>query len=438
MAAAFSEFLWYDSLAARKIIGRALYTVVSIVRAARLRRVQAFQMLMRLHSFGFSRQLNDRIERDICQAHAAERQGIRTGLWETYDVTIDTAVANYRRAPITKRLKLIGTRVLVVKAAKPQERGVLVVDYSYVFPLLAGLFNISKIADKYFIVLEPSWRGACAPEIMLYTRLDSPVFVETIEPYDHRLLASLKSNLHTIPTAANHWVDYRTAPVLNGIRDIDVIMVASWSRIKRHRRFFQALAELRRRGHRLRVALVGYRHDLSAADVMNYARYYGIHNQIELFERLSQSEVHALLWRSKVHVLWSRTECANRAIIEAMLADVPVIVREGLTYGYRYPYINPQTGRFADEGTLPDAILETLDKKGAYNPRDWVLEHMTCRQATMTMEATIRARATELGERWSEGLVLRTSGLDTQRYWDPADRERFEKDYVFLESALVS
>ena len=29
-----------------------------------------------------------------------------------------------------------------------------------------------------------------------------------------------------------------------------------------------------------------------------------------------------------------------------MLCDVPVIVREGLTFGFRYPYINDATGRF--------------------------------------------------------------------------------------------
>ena len=55
----------------------------------------------------------------------------------------------------------------------------------------------------------------------------------------------------------------------------------------------------------------------------------------------------------------------QRAIIEAMMADVPVIVREGLTFGYRYPYINEHTGRFVPEGGLADAILETIDTRPA-------------------------------------------------------------------------
>ena len=157
---------------------------------------------------------------------------------------------------------------------------------------------------------------------------------------------SLESNLEVVPVAANWWVDHRSVPPPGAPRDIDVIMVAAWAGIKRHWRVFRTLAELRKRGHKLKVALVGYRYDLTRADVEALAAHFGIRDQIETFERISHEEVAALLARSKVHVLWSRRECANRAIIEAMLADVPVIVRDGLTFGYRYPYINEHTGRF--------------------------------------------------------------------------------------------
>jgi glycosyltransferase involved in cell wall biosynthesis len=327
--------------------------------------------------------------------------------------------------------------VLVVKAARPRERGVIVADYSYVFPLLVGLFDVDRIAERYFIVLEPSWRGACAPEILSYGRLNAPVFVETIEPHDRRLFAALNSNLHVVPTPANYWVDSRGVVNRPAKRDIDVIMVASWSRIKRHWRVFKALKSLRRRGHRLKIALVGYPQDLTAADILDQARYFGVSDQLELFERISRDQVNALLWRSKVHVLWSRTECANRAIIEAMLADVPVLVREGLSYGYRYPYINPQTGHFVPEHELEDRLLQVVATKDEYRPREWVLQHMSCGQSTNVLEAAIREQALKIGESWSEGLVVRTSGLDAQRYWNVSDAPRFEKDYEFLDSVMT-
>src|SRR5687768_11803312 len=390
----------------RSMAARGLYLLAHLLRVRRSYRVPAFRTLMRLHSIGFSARVEKDIERDIKRADAAERSGVSTGLWDTYDATTQSAVAAFTERSAENRLRILGARVLVVKTARPNERGVLFVDYSYVFPLLAGLFDLRAIAERYFIVLEPSWRDACSPEILAYSRLDAPVFVQTIEPHDHRLFAALRSNLQVIPIAANYWVDYRTSSITTTERrDIDVIMVASWSRIKRHWRVFKTLRRLRRQGHRLRVALVGYQQDLSRAEIENQARYFDVADQIEMFEGLSQDGVSSLLWRSKVHVLWSRTECANRAIIEAMLADVPVLVREGLTYGFHYPYINAQTGRFVREADLGQAILETVRSAKDYSPRQWVLDHMTCQQATAAVEEAVRLTAAQLGERWSEGLV---------------------------------
>ena len=101
------------------------------------------------------------------------------------------------------------------------------------------------------------------------------------------------------------------------------------------------------------------------------AEYRFLHDKLReiAYERIPQEEVAALLWRSKIHLLWSRREGANRAIIEAMLADVPVIVRDGMTFGFRYPYINDQTGRFVPEAALADAMVEMIDTRDRYSPR---------------------------------------------------------------------
>src|SRR5262249_27208144 len=142
---------------------------------------------------------------------------------------------------------------------------------------------------------EPSWADVCNPEVLLYSRIDAPVFVETIEPRDRRVLETIATNLAPVPVAANYWADYRLIePVSPARRDMDVIMVAAWAGIKRHWRFFKTIAALRRRGHKLRVALVGYRYDKTMEDIRAQAAYFGIADQVELFERLSQQEVSAL------------------------------------------------------------------------------------------------------------------------------------------------
>src|SRR5205814_6603850 len=129
-------------------------------------------------------------ERELLEATRREKRGESTGLWEAYDQVIAAAAATFRAGAKPDPLRLVGSRLLVAKPWRPGERGVLYVDYSYVFPLLAGLFDLRAIADRYHLVLEPSWSGVCTPEVLLYSRLDRPVFVETIEPRDHRVLAT--------------------------------------------------------------------------------------------------------------------------------------------------------------------------------------------------------------------------------------------------------
>jgi len=61
---------------------------------------------------------------------------------------------------------------------------------------------------------------------------------------------------------------------------------------------------------------------------------------------------------------------------------------------------------------------------------------MNCQRATAAVEASVRAAAAEYGEPWTSSLVVKTSTLDTQKYWDEADRDRFVDDYRFLEASI--
>lgn len=438
--AATREFLAHDLGPLRGPVARSAYWagLALLLSPSQDLHARAFKLLMRLHSGAFSEAVDRHVLAVIRDALAHQGGKYSRAVRTLFEQTTTDAVRTFHAAANANVSRLIGSRILVVKAARPDERGVIVVDYSYVFPLMAGLFDLPRIADRYTIVLEPSWAGACTPEILLFSQLRSPVYVETIEPRDRDLLRVLDTNLRVVPLAANWWVDPRSAPPSDGTRDIDVIMVAAWADIKRHWRVFRVLQKMRRSGHRIKVALVGYRYDRTKADIEALAEHFGIRDQVETYERISQAEVSALLARSKVHVLWSRRECANRAIVEAMLADVPVIVRDGLTFGFRYPYINEHTGRFVQEDALGDAILEMMATRDRYSPRAWVLRHMTCERATAVLEQHLRQAALAAGEPWSEGLVVKTSTLDTQQYWNPDDRARFDADYRFLEACVLS
>lgn len=427
------EHLAHDLGPVRGLVAQSLYSACKLLLSGADKR-RAFQRLAQLHRAALSPRIDREITVLLRDAVHGEKQGRVTGLGAFYDGALQESLRSAGQKPE----RLIGSRILVVKASRPRERGVLVVDYSYVFPLLTGLFDLRAIAEKYFIVLEPSWSGFCTPEILLYSQFDFPVFVESGEPRDSELIAGLASNLATIPVAANWWVDHRLmTPLPRDQRDIDIIMVAQWAAFKRHGHFFRALGRLRKRGHKPKVVLVGYPKDTTGAAIEAQARYFGVADQITLFERITPREVGNLLSRSKLHVLWSRREGINRATVEAMFADVPVILREGMNYGYRYPHVNPATGRFAREDDLDDVILEMLDNHAQYAPREWAMKNMTCQRATSIVETHVRAAAHSAGEAWSEGLVAKVSELDTQRYWHQPDRERFQSDYRFLESTIL-
>jgi hypothetical protein len=123
-------------------------------------------------------------------------------------------------------------------------------------------------------------------------------------------------------------------------------------------------------------------------------------------------------------------------VVEALFADVPIVVRQGLSYGYNYPYVNPLTGHFATEETLGDTLLHTVQAPQSYAPRDWAMANMSVQRATQILEERIGAAAVAMGERWTRGLALKTVHLESQRYWNPDDLGRFEADYAFLEGQI--
>jgi hypothetical protein len=61
---------------------------------------------------------------------------------------------------------------------------------------------------------------------------------------------------------------------------------------------------------------------------------------------------------------------------------------------------------------------------------------MTCQQATSILEEAVRKIATAAGEDWTTGLTVKTSRLETQSYWNPTDKLKFEADYAFLAEQL--
>lgn len=414
-------------------VGRTLFAAAGLTLAASFRllgsRLKAVTTVAAVHRAAYSR-LSDRVSWGTLARALHHDPSTATEYIDTFSATEGT------RRFIDEPERLLGTRILVLKSPAPNERGILVLDYSFVFPLFARLFDLEAIARRYFLVFEPSWSGYADLDILCYSKFDFPVFVQSTEPRDDGVLTRAGPHFVPVPIAANWWIDHRLIHPLPGTpKDIDVVMIASWAAFKRHHRVFHALRALRRRGHILTIALAGYPSGLHKEDILRLADYYGVADQIELHEWLSFAEVNVLYNRARVNLVWSRREGCNRAIIEGMLANLPCVMRTGFNYGFRQPYLESGAVRMCAEPELPDALLELRASAHHYQPREWVLANMSCQAATRALTAAIRPAAQRLGEAWTSDPVVKVGALNRMSYWDEPDRERFEADYAFLAAA---
>jgi glycosyltransferase involved in cell wall biosynthesis len=429
------EWLFFDSRVFRTafaiagtLVGRFLGTVG--------RRQQASVVLSALHRSGFSKTADRAAEHIIRSDWTGAPPGPNhPGL--AYIKNMEPAANT--KAFFSDPQRLLGKRMLVIKSPSENERGVLVIDYTGLLPVVARFFDFQRVCERYYVVLEPGWTGYCDPAILCAGAFPFTFFIETYEPRDLDFMRKVNGNFVIVPlSSGNSWVDYRIfRPLPDVAKTSDLIMVAAWAHYKRHARFFDAVARLRKAGRSLKVTLVGYPSGLTRQDIFETAAKYGVQDQVTIFEWLSLDDVNEQLNRSRINMLWSRKEGFNRAIIEGMFAGIPCIMREGFNYGYKYPYINKATGRFATEETLPAVISAMLDSYDQFSPRDWVMANMSCDVSTATLGASIRRHALSRGEKWTSDLKVHVSTLNSLRYWDEAsDRQRFEEDYRYLGSLL--
>ena len=425
------EYATQDSWLCRTAFGAAGYGAA--VGFGLLKRPsRQLQLLCGLHRGDFCGPVNALAMRQLRRAAAGQPPFDDTLATYIRDVPRTGGTANF----IDRPELLIGLPSIVLQSPRNGEKGVLLAHYNHIFPLLARSLDLERVSQHYYIVLEPSWRGFAELDILSYARFPFPVFVQSVEPRDTAVLTDIGAPFVPVPLCANSWVDHRVFRRIDVEKEYDLAMVAVLSAYKRHASFFAALSRLRRNGHRLRVLLLGGERQFTRAQILEQAAYYNVADQIDLVPDIPYDDVNAYINKARVHVLWSRTEGVNRAIVECMFAGLPSIVREGFNYGHRYPYINEHTGAFSTEQRLPATLLEMVEKSSHMAPREWALANLSCQRSTEILGETIASWCRTHGEPWTPRLAVKVTRLNIQKYWDDADRPRFEGDYAFLKDCL--
>jgi glycosyltransferase involved in cell wall biosynthesis len=326
--------------------------------------------------------------------------------------------------------------ITVLKNPSGSEKGALIINYSYYFPLFIRFFEVEKIAESFNIILEPSWAGFCEENILSYNLIDAPIFLQVYERRDKRFIDRLDSNIIPIEVGPSWFINHNNfIEPTSDKRDIDILMVAAWAKFKRHNAFFKALKPLISDKPDLKVVLVGYPVDMSKEQILQLATLHGIVKNIEIHEWITPQEVSELQKRSKVNVLWSKFEGNNRAIIEGMFCGTPVIMRKGHNYGEHYDFINPQTGYFADENNLKEIYTKIVTRTEELDPRQYVMQSRNCIIGTAIMSDAIKKYEMHANQPWTSDLDVKVNDLHGMAYLNK-NTANYQASYTLISSLL--
>jgi glycosyltransferase involved in cell wall biosynthesis len=314
----------------------------------------------------------------------------------------------------------LGGRVLVLKRPKPDERGVLFVMFTELLAAIAEQVDVRRLLAEYTLVLEPSWSGYCDRDLLFFTQFEEPIFVLTAERLDYDFVTRLNSNLRPVFIGSGDWVDPSIAePFLGAEKRYDIVMNAHWGHSKRHRVLFRSLKAL---DSRYRVALIGGPWEGSDLDaVEELARYFGVREQIEFFERIPYAQVMEVMAAARVSVLLSLKEGANRALPESMFCDVPVILLQEYVGGCQKNVV-PETGVIVPEADFTDALERMIRGEGSFHPRRWALQNIACVRSGEKLNEIVKSDAQQRGFPWTEDLAHHKNAPDSRYLRDEDER----------------
>jgi glycosyltransferase involved in cell wall biosynthesis len=321
--------------------------------------------------------------------------------------------------------------LVVLKAPSPatREKGVLYLQYTESLANFVALFDIEALALQYRLVLEPSTWGYQDESFLLLLGKELDVVVQAQDEPDFNFIRSLQSNLSPVRLGAGDWADPdRFSACPRESKEYDFVMVASWSPMKRHRLLFESLAAAGLRDARL--ALIGYPLDgRKRADISNMARRFGL-TGASTFESILHASVAQIVGRSRVGVMLSLREGANRGLYECLFCDVPVVLsRENR--GVNKQHINDRTGRLASDDELPDVLRSTLNDSERFTPRSWALAHTGRNNAYDILQRRLIELAQSAGEP-CERPIARIKSAPYTVYAEDIDRLALVEQYHAL------
>lgn len=318
-----------------------------------------------------------------------------------------------------------------------REKGVILVMYHEGIEALAAVFDLDVLARRWQFVLETSNWGAQDGRFLPWIGVDVDALVMAPRAQDFAFFKRLRTNLVPIRVGSGEWVDpavFIPKPVAEPFL-YDVIMVASWSPLKRHQVLFDAVATLRAKGRHLTVGLIGIPGIWTRETITTMAAERGIAEQITIHEQIPHSEVARLVARSRVSVLLSKQEGSNRAVYESLFVGTPAVVYADHK-GIDLAHVNARTGRLAADAELADVLVGVIDGRERFDAAVYAREELGYANAGRKVNAALKQLALAKNRPWTRDIVGKRNAPNL-RYVEPGIQARFAGDYEGLVVALL-
>ena len=141
-----------------------------------------------------------------------------------------------------------------------------------------------------------------------------------------------------------------------------------------------------------------------------------------------------ILRKSKINILLSKAEGANRGIYEGLFSGNVLIVNKD-NLGVNKDVINQNTGFLCGDDELAQTIEKALDRYESFDTGAWARKNTGYIISSEKLNNFIKNLALANNEPWTEDLAYRMNQPNNM-YACEADRKRLDGEYLKLEQYL--